>query len=113
VTHTPNSQPRGRLLVSTQRVELIFKDGGRARLHNVLVNGAADRYRRAVPHAAGEYIVDLRRLAPQLGDELCTTPPADVPFLLYMTFKLRFRTSAEFMSAVMANHTRHHEEALT
>ena len=91
------------LFVSSQRVELLFNDGTRAALHNVMSNHDAQRYLRAVPHAAGEYIVDVRKLAPELGEDLCTTAPLDVPYLLCTTFRLRFKSASAFVDAARAH----------
>lgn len=102
-----NSQP---LQVSTARIELMFKDGTCVSVHSVLSQGAPDRYLRAVPHASGHHLVDLRNIAPALGDELCTVDAGDVNYLVFMTLKLRFKCADDFMNAVL-NHRMRSEEA--
>ena len=91
------------LQVSADRIGITFKHGGTVHLNAVVRRGQVERALRAVPHAAGEYLFDVRRLAPELGDELCVTEPRDVPFLLAMTFKLRYTRAAAFLSDVIAN----------
>ncbi|MEO8153593.1 MAG: hypothetical protein ABI605_11025 [Rhizobacter sp.] len=94
---------RTELLVCTQRAELMFRDHSRAYLHTVLRNGLPDKYLRAVPHAAGDYIVDVRNLVPSLGAELCLAEPRDVIYLVFMTLKLHFANVDAFMSAVLTH----------
>lgn len=96
VPHVHADSPR----VSTDRVGVIFKDGQHALLHAVIVAGGNSRFLRAVPHVAGEYLVDLRKLAPALGDELPLTPANDRDYLVAQTLRFRFSTRAEFMAAV-------------
>lgn len=89
------------LQVSAHRVEFSLKDGSRIALHTVLSNGSPDRYLRAVPHAAGDHIVDLRKLVPQLGEELCIAEPKDEAYLVTMSLRLKFQTIDTFMSAII------------
>lgn len=86
--------------VSTQHVTVLFKDGGQAMLHNVITSAGNDRFLHAVPHASGEYLVDVRKLARTLGDELPVARANDRPFLLTQTMRLRFQSLDEFMTAV-------------
>ena len=97
------------LSVSTKRIELAFKDDSRASLHQVLIQGGPDRYLRAVPHAAGEYIVDLRKLVPQLGDELCTVEPHDTEYHVFMTLRQHYANADAFMNAVLHHRSRAEE----
>lgn len=99
------------LQVSADRIVVTFKHGGAVQLNAVVRRGSIERALRAVPHAAGEYLFDVRRLAPELGDELCVTEPRDIPFLLAMTFKLRYTRADAFMSDVIANQLQGSEAA--
>jgi hypothetical protein len=96
----PLHRPEGGWLVTRDRVDITFRDGSRAQMHTVLRHGQPERFLRAVPHATGEHVVDVRHLSPDLADDLCAADPYDVPYLLATTFKLQFRSLDAFMTAV-------------
>ena len=91
------------LQISADRIVIQFKFGGAVTLNSVVRQGFVERALRAVPHSAGEYLFDVRKLAPELAEELCVAEPRDIPFLLAMTFKLRYTRADAFLSDVIAN----------
>ncbi len=96
------------------RHEVMFPDGSAVWLHRVNVNGAPDLFTRtvaadgtAVPASAersamvvgGVLQIDLRRLAPELEEDLPKASTRDVPGIVKFTLRTRFKAAGDFLRA--------------
>lgn len=76
------------------RQEVIFKDGSAVWLHRV-GDTVPDLFQRRVELPNGEYArVDLRRLAPDLAEDLPVAATRDVPGLVHWSLRLVFGSAA-------------------
>jgi|JI6StandDraft_1071083.scaffolds.fasta_scaffold222564_1 hypothetical protein len=83
------------------RQEVEFADGHRVWLHRVHVSGCPDLFMRAVGSADGPR-VDLRRLVPELADDLPVASTRDVPGIVHYSLRGRYKSLQEFHTALQA-----------
>lgn len=96
------------------RHEVMFKDGSAVWLHRVHKGGAPDLFERAiavdgasVPATAdrpavvanGLLQIDLRRLAPELEEDLPKASTRDVPGIVMFTLRTHFKAAGDFLRA--------------
>ncbi len=92
--------------ISSQRAEVMWRDGsslGLHRVHDVALDGSlrpAALFTRALPGGDWWHVFDLRAVAPTLADELPRCPERDVQGLLFYTLRLQHRNATEFRHAV-------------
>jgi hypothetical protein len=85
-----------------KRQEVMFPDGTHVHLRTVNGYSTEARFQRIVDVKGNEasYVVDLRRLVPDLGDEICRADSRDVPYLVFMSLRMRFASANAFMEQV-------------
>jgi hypothetical protein len=91
------------LQVTSQRFEIMFKDGTALGLHRVWQNGAPVTLLRALRQGSMLIVFDLAKIVPALGEELPKCPERDVSGLVFYTLRQRFKTARDCIEAVVAN----------
>jgi len=83
------------------RQEVIFRDGGAVWLHQVLVSGMPDLFKRRIEQVNGEWaVIDLRKMVPGLHVDLPATATRDVPGTVHFSLRCAFPTIDAFRAAV-------------
>jgi hypothetical protein len=84
--------------VGAQRHEVRWTDGTSVILHPVFDNGVPCGHHRALklPHDV-TLIVDLVKLVPQIGRDMCVLPPKDFPGVVFFNLRLSFNTAQAFV----------------
>jgi len=83
--------------VGAQRLEVMFKDGTAVTLHPVFDNGAPVTHHRALKLPKGvTIVVDLRKMVPQIADDLRVAPPKDVVGIVFFSLRLKFASAELF-----------------
>jgi hypothetical protein len=90
-----------------KRQEVMFPDGTHVHLRTINGYSTDARFMRAVDVKgnAASYVVDLRRLVPDLGDDICRADSRDVPYLVFMSLRMRFTTANAFLEQVQQKAT--------
>lgn len=89
--------------VGAQRQEVMLKDGTAITLHPVFNRGAPCAHHRALYlHKGAMLLVDLRRLVPQIGEDICLAAPRDVPGIVFYTLRHHFTTAELLLRAANA-----------
>lgn len=93
----------GEYTVLAERHEILFHDDSTVGLHQVMHAGVPSLYLRCLVHDdMHAMLFDLRDLSRSLAAELPACPARDQRGLVFMTFRLRYRSAAEFAGAVVA-----------
>lgn len=79
-----------------------LRDGQALELQPVFDRGQPVRHLRAVKLPEGSVVVDVRHLVRDLGADLCTALPADVPGLVTWSLRLHYPTRDRLEAAVRA-----------
>lgn len=83
------------------RQEVMFRDGSAVDLHRVVRDGIPDLYRRELGTPAAGVQIDLRELAPTLGDDLPKTATRDVPGVVFYTLRHQFKCANDLVQAAL------------
>lgn len=94
----------GTLEVLAQRHEIMFRDGSAVVLHPVQARGRPMLTLRALQRPDGSLqLVDLARLVRRLDGELRTSPPRDIPGLVFYTLREVYPGAGLFVADVERN----------
>lgn len=95
------SAAAGAMEVLAQRHEIMFRDGTAVVLHPVQAHGLPMLTLRALQRPDGSLqLVDLARLVRRLDGELRTTPPRDIPGLVFFTLREVYPGATLFVADV-------------
>jgi hypothetical protein len=92
--------------VCGQPLAVQLRDESVVHLLPVFEHGAPSRYHRAVRTGAVTRVVDVRRLARQLGVDLGIAAARDVPGLVHFTLRLTYPTAALLLDDIERHGTR-------
>ena len=103
---TPTTPPiissHGHYDVLAERHLIHWPDGTAVELHPVQVHGLAHTYLRAVRHVARHWLVfDLRKLLPQLEEDICALPERDHRGAVLLHLRAQFTTADKFLVATL------------
>lgn len=85
-----------------RRQEVIFRDGSALVLLRVMQAGTPSLYLRELAGPAAGLVVDLRQLAPALGEDLPTASTRDVPGIVHFGLRLAFPGAQQLIERAMA-----------
>lgn len=93
----------GRLAITPQRYEIMFKDGTSIGLHRVYQGGTPVTLLRALRYGDSLIVFDLSQLCRELASELPQAAARDVHGLIFYTLRSRFSSADAVIAKILQN----------